>query len=80
MRIMDVVLILFQKRIDPTQADPERPCPKPSWQESLKVLLLIQTQIHYHIHISLDDKRDIKVLLVYDYLMVYFDGRKQNDF
>lgn len=37
MRIMDSVLILFQKRVDPTSLDPERPCPKPSWGESLKV-------------------------------------------
>ena len=37
MRIMDCVLLLFQKRIDPVVADPERPCPKPSWSESLKV-------------------------------------------
>jgi len=37
MRIMDCVLILFQKRLDPTVQDPERPCPKPSWGESLKV-------------------------------------------
>ena len=37
MRIMDCVVILFQKRLDPTVQDPERPCPKPSWSESLKV-------------------------------------------
>ncbi len=37
MRIMDCVLILFQKRLDPVQADPDRPCVKPSWAESLKV-------------------------------------------
>lgn len=40
MRIMDSVLILFQKRLDPVTADPERPCPKPSWVESLKVSIL----------------------------------------
>ena len=39
MRIMDSVLILFQKRVDPTSLDPERPCPKPSWGESLKVCI-----------------------------------------
>jgi len=37
MRIMDTVLILFQKKIDLVVLDPERPCPKPSWGESLKV-------------------------------------------
>ena len=37
MRIMDCVLILFQKKLDPVVQDPERPCPKPSWGESLKV-------------------------------------------
>jgi len=34
---MDCVLILFQKKLDPTVQDPERPCPKPSWGEALKV-------------------------------------------
>lgn len=37
MRIMDCVLILFRKKMDVVQLDPERPCPKPSWAESLKV-------------------------------------------
>lgn len=37
MRIMDCVLILFQKKLDPVTQDPERACPKPSWSESLKV-------------------------------------------
>ncbi|XP_052240013.1 dynein axonemal heavy chain 8-like isoform X2 [Dreissena polymorpha] len=38
MRIMDAVLILFQKKIDTVTADPEKPCPKPSWSESLKLM------------------------------------------
>jgi dynein heavy chain len=38
MRIMDCVLLLFMKRIDSVTADPERPCVKPSWSESLKVM------------------------------------------
>lgn len=37
MRIMDCVLILFQRRVHPCIADTNAPCPKPSWQESLKV-------------------------------------------
>lgn len=37
MRIMDCVLILFQRRVHPVFADTNAPCPKPSWQESLKV-------------------------------------------
>ena len=37
MRIMDCVIILFQKRIDPVTPDPDKPCPKPSWSEALKV-------------------------------------------
>ena len=37
MRIMDCVLLLFGKRIDSVSLDPDRPCPKPSWAESMKV-------------------------------------------
>ena len=37
MRIMDCVLLLFQKKVDTVTQDPEKPCPKPSWGESLKV-------------------------------------------
>uniref|UniRef100_K1QHZ6 Dynein heavy chain 8, axonemal n=1 Tax=Magallana gigas TaxID=29159 RepID=K1QHZ6_MAGGI len=38
MRIMDCALLLFQKRLDPVTQDPDRPCPKPSWGESLKLM------------------------------------------
>lgn len=37
MRIMDCVLILFQRRLHPLIPDTAAPCPKPSWAESLKV-------------------------------------------
>jgi dynein heavy chain len=38
MRIMDCALLLFQKRLDAVQQDPERPCVKPSWSEALKLM------------------------------------------
>ena len=38
MRIMDAVLLLFTRRIDPVTPDPDRPCCKPSWGESLKMM------------------------------------------
>lgn len=37
MRIMDCVLILFKRKLHPCIPDAGTPCPKPSWQESLKV-------------------------------------------
>jgi len=37
MRIMDAVLLLFQRHVNPVEMDPERPCVRPSWSESLKV-------------------------------------------
>lgn len=37
MRIMDCVLILFQRKLQPCIPDTTTPCPKPSWQEALKV-------------------------------------------
>ncbi|KAM3593194.1 uncharacterized protein V6R79_007624 [Siganus canaliculatus] len=38
MRIMDAVLLLFQRKIDTVTPDPERPCPRPSWAEALKLM------------------------------------------
>ncbi|XP_056594071.1 dynein axonemal heavy chain 5 [Triplophysa dalaica] len=38
MRIMDCVLILFDRRVDSVTMDPERPCIKPSWSEALKLM------------------------------------------
>jgi len=38
MRIMDCVVLLFQRHVDPVTADPERHCHRPSWGEALKVM------------------------------------------
>ncbi|KAG6453385.1 hypothetical protein O3G_MSEX008144 [Manduca sexta] len=38
MRIMDCVLILFQRRLHSVISDTAAPCPKPSWAESLKMM------------------------------------------
>uniref|UniRef100_A0A3Q3BB94 Dynein, axonemal, heavy chain 5 n=1 Tax=Kryptolebias marmoratus TaxID=37003 RepID=A0A3Q3BB94_KRYMA len=38
MRIMDCVLLLFQRRVNTVKIDPEKNCSTPSWQESLKLM------------------------------------------
>lgn len=31
-------MLLYKAKLDPVQADPERPCVKPSWNESLRMM------------------------------------------
>ncbi|XP_071340329.1 dynein axonemal heavy chain 5 isoform X1 [Trachinotus anak] len=38
MRIMDAVLLLFQRKIDTVTPDPERLCLRPSWTEAMKLM------------------------------------------
>ena len=38
MRIMDCVLLLFQRKVNPVKIDPEKNCTIPSWQDSLKMM------------------------------------------
>lgn len=38
MRIMDCVLLLFQRRVNTVKIDLEKNCNTPSWQESLKLM------------------------------------------
>uniref|UniRef100_G3NTE1 Dynein, axonemal, heavy chain 5 n=1 Tax=Gasterosteus aculeatus aculeatus TaxID=481459 RepID=G3NTE1_GASAC len=38
MRIMDCVLLFFQRRLNTVKIDPEKNCNTPSWQESLKLM------------------------------------------
>ena len=72
MRIMDCCLILFQRRLDPMQMDPERPCPKPSWGESLRLMggTFLQGLLNY-------PKDTINAEMV-ELMMPYFDMEDYN--
>lgn len=44
--IMDAVLILFKKRLEPVHPDPEKQFLVPSWNDSLKVKLQLLDSVH----------------------------------
>ncbi|XP_076815353.1 dynein axonemal heavy chain 5-like isoform X1 [Clavelina lepadiformis] len=67
MRIMDCVLVLMRRRLNPIEMDPERPCPKPSWNEALK--LMNQSQfLSMLLHFSKDTITEEMVELLTPYL------------
>ena len=52
MRIMDTVLLLFQRRIGPAHLDPERDSPTPSWGDSLKVSYWVHFYFNYYLLVA----------------------------
>ena len=48
---MDCVLLLFKLKLEPPQVDPDRPCFKPSWGESLRMMsqsTFLQTLVNFN--------------------------------
>uniref|UniRef100_A0A3B5BDK3 AAA+ ATPase domain-containing protein n=1 Tax=Stegastes partitus TaxID=144197 RepID=A0A3B5BDK3_9TELE len=69
MRIMDAVLLLFQRKVsDPVTADPERPCPRPSWAEAMKLM-----QNSSFLHQLLSFSKDSITAEVVELLAPYLD-------
>ncbi|XP_008293860.1 dynein heavy chain 5, axonemal [Stegastes partitus] len=68
MRIMDAVLLLFQRKIEPVTADPERPCPRPSWAEAMKLM-----QNSSFLHQLLSFSKDSITAEVVELLAPYLD-------
>ena len=76
MRIMDGVLLLQKKRIEPVTQDPERPCPKPCWAESLR--LMSQSDfLSSLINFASDEINAETVELLEPYLDFNFEGAKK---
>ena len=73
MRIMDCVLILFQRKLHAVIGDASCPCPKPSWAESLKMMasttFLLQLQNY---------PKDIINNEMVELLMPYFEMEDYN--
>ncbi|XP_055363688.1 dynein axonemal heavy chain 5 [Betta splendens] len=67
MRIMDAVLLLFQRKIDTVTVDPERPCVRPSWTEAMK-LMQNSSFLSMLLHFSKDTITEEVVELLAPYL------------